>query len=95
MLSRRRRYRAGRVPTGFYRFENLHHKSVTGFGDGDYVRLRDEHGNDWRGTAEMQGDDTVRYRFQDNEGHMISGISDRSGIVLRDEHGNTWRGFVY
>jgi hypothetical protein len=95
MVYRRRRSRIGRAPTGFYRFENLNHKSVSGFGDGDYVRLRDEHGNVWRGSAEAQGDDTIRYRFRDSEGNVISGISDRQGILLRDEKGNTWRGFVY
>lgn len=95
MVYRRRRSRIGRAPAGFYRFENFHHKSVSGFGDGDFVRLRDEHGNDWSGSAEAQGDDTIRYRFRDSEGNVISGISDRLGILLRDEKGNTWRGYVY
>jgi hypothetical protein len=94
MLYRRRRARLSRVPGGFYRIENGH-RSVSGFGDGEYVRLRDENGAIWRGTAEPQGDDTVRYRFRDSNGNVISGISDRFGILLRDEHGNTWRGFVY
>jgi hypothetical protein len=92
---RRRATRSGRAPAGFYRFENLNHRCVSGYSDGDYVRLRDEHGNVWRGTAESQGDETVRYRFRDDFGHVISGISDRLGILLRDEKGNTWRGFVY
>ena len=94
MLYRRRRARIGKVPSGYYRFENGQ-KSVSGFGDGDYVRLRDEHGNIWRGLAEAQEDNTVRYRFRDSKGGTISGISDRFGIVLRDDKGNTWRGFIY
>jgi hypothetical protein len=94
MLYRRRRARLSRVPGGFYRIENGH-RAVSGFGDGDFVRLRDENGTIWNGTAESQGDDTVRYRFRDNNGNVISGISDRFGILLRDEHGNTWRGYVY
>jgi hypothetical protein len=66
-----------------------------GFGDGEYVRLRDEHGELWQGTVEVLFDDTVRYRFRDSRGRSITGISDRYGILLRDEKGNTWRGFVY
>jgi len=93
MIYRRRRLRS-RVPGGFYRFENRLQRSVSGFGDGDFIRLRDEFGNVWRGQAESQGDHTVRYRFRDSEGNVISGISDHFGILLRDEHGNIWRGYV-
>ena len=94
MVYRRRRARTSRVPGGFYRFENGK-QSVAGFGDGEFVRLRDEHGNLWRGTAEAQGDETIRYRFRDSSGNVISGVSDGFGILLRDERGNSWRGFVY
>ncbi len=93
MIYRRRRHRSS-VQSGFYRFEGGQHQSVYGFGDSDYIRLRDEFGNVWRGHAERQADDTTRYSFRDAEGNIITGISDRSGIVLRDEHGNTWRGFL-
>jgi hypothetical protein len=84
-----------RVPNGFYRFESIHQRSVGGFGDGDFIRLRDENGNVWRGQADVQDDETIRYRFRDSNGKTISGISDRFGILLRDEKGNTWRGYVY
>jgi hypothetical protein len=68
---------------------------VYGSGYGDFIRLRDEYGNVWRGEADAQSDGTVRYRFRDSNGNSISGISDSSyGVVLRDEHGNVWRGFV-
>jgi hypothetical protein len=67
---------------------------MSGFGDGDFVRLRDEYGNVWRGQAEYQSDDTVRFLLRDSEGNRISGISHESGIVLRDEFGNTWQGIV-
>ncbi len=93
MIYRRRRQRSS-VPHGFYRFEGGAQETVCGFGDSDYIRLRDEFGNVWRGHAEKQSDNLIRYLFRDNNGNTISGISDRSGIVLRDEHGNTWRGFV-
>ena len=93
MIYRRRRARSG-IPRGFFRFEGIHQRTVYGFGDGDFVRLRDEFGNIWRGQAERQSDDTIRFRFRDSDGNVISGISDSMGIILRDEHGNTWRGFM-
>ena len=93
MIHRRRRQRSS-VQSGFYRFEGGRGGTVCGFGDNDYIRLRDEFGNVWRGHAEKQADSTTHYSFRDSEGNIITGISDRSGIVLRDEHGNTWRGFV-
>lgn len=93
MIHHRRRLR-GSVQSGFYRFEGGPSGTVYGFGDSDYIRLRDELGNVWRGHAEKQSDSTTRYYFRDLEGKMITGISDRSGIVLRDEHGNVWRGFL-
>jgi hypothetical protein len=90
----RRRSSRNSVQSGFYRFEGGHNQTVYGFGDSDYIRLRDELGNVWRGHAEKQADDTTRYSFRDSGGNIITGISDGSGIVLRDEHGNTWRGFL-
>lgn len=93
MIYRRRRLKST-VRSGFYRFENRQRKTVFGFGDGDFVRLRDEHGNVWRGQAEAQEDDTVRFLFRDPDGNCISGISDDYGITLRDDSGNTWRGFI-
>ena len=94
MIYSRRRFRSS-VPGGFYRFENVRDKStVFGYGDGDFVRLRDEYGREWKGMAEKQGDGTIRLRFRDSEGHSISGVSDSFGIVLRDERGNLWRGLL-
>ena len=94
MVHRRRRLRA-RAPGGFFRFESLYHRVVSGFGDGEYIRLRDEYGNIWRGSVEVDDDDTIRYRFRDSDGRLISGVSDRHGILLRDERGHSWRGYVY
>ncbi|HUQ95091.1 MAG TPA: hypothetical protein VM120_25665 [Bryobacteraceae bacterium] len=94
MQSNNRRKRSG-ATGGFYRFEDLRTKSVLyGSGFGDFIRLRDEFGNVWRGEAEQMSDETVRYRFRDSNGKTISGLSDSYGIVLRDDKGNTWRGFV-
>jgi hypothetical protein len=65
-----------------------------GAGEAEYIRLRDEYGNVWRGWAERQDDFSVRYTFRDNSGNHISGVSDASGILLRDSRGKTWRGIV-
>ncbi len=65
-----------------------------GVGDGDFVRLRDENGNVWRGQAEHAEDKSIRFIFRDSNGKRISGISDSFGVTLRDEEGNTWRGFI-
>lgn len=95
MLRRRfRRTRYGSVPTGFYRFERPGGRPLQGYGMGEFVQLRDEFGNVWRGHAERLTDDSIHYRFRDSSGNTVSGISDRFGIVLRDQRGNTWRGFV-
>jgi hypothetical protein len=90
----RRRHTHSTSPGGFHRFQNSLRQIVYGHGDGDYIRLRDEYGNVWRGSATCEDDNTVRYRFRDQHGITISGISDAFGVVLRDERGNTWRGFV-
>jgi hypothetical protein len=94
MIYRKRRS-YGASSTGFFRFENLKTRSaMVGYGEGDYVRLRDENGTVWNGTADPQSDNIVRYRLRDDRGRSIIGISDSYGIILRDEKGNTWRGFV-
>ena len=93
MIYRRRRG-PGSLQAGYYRFETTMHRTVSGFGDGDFIRLRDEYGNVWRGTAERQDDNTIRYRFRDSKGRTVSGISDTYGIILRDHSGNVWRGFL-
>ncbi|MFN7919593.1 MAG: hypothetical protein U0Q16_05825 [Bryobacteraceae bacterium] len=91
MLRRRRRH----APTGFFHFSSTQYRSVSGFGDGEHIRLKDEQGNVWRGTAEVLEDNTVRYRFRNAEGRTISGVADGYGILLRDDRGQVWRGYVY
>ena len=63
MIYRKRRG-ARSVQGGYFRFETSMHRCVSGFGDGDFIRLRDEYGNTWRGMAERQDDNTVRYRLK-------------------------------
>ncbi len=93
MMTNRRRNNFGSKP-GYYRFQGAGNQVLQGFGDGDFIRLRDEEGHEWQGVAE--GFDTmVRFRFRDSKGNCLSGVSEGgNGIVLRDEKGNTWRGYV-
>jgi len=93
MIYRRRRSPSG-VGRGFFHFHDSSNRVVSGPGDGDYIHLRDEFGNEWRGIAERQPDDTIRYRFRSSNGDFITGISDGHGVILRDQKGNTWRGFL-
>jgi hypothetical protein len=84
-----------KVPGGFFSFEEQATKTrLHGFGYGDHIRLHDEYGNIWRGTADQGADDTVRYVFRDAMGRTITGVSDAFGIVVRDQKGKTWRGFI-
>ena len=92
MIYRRRRTRHGLV-SGFFRVQGKR-SEMAGVGDGDFIRLRDEYGTEWRGQAERQGDDTITFRFSDSDGNHVSGISDGYGIILRDAKGHSWRGFI-
>jgi hypothetical protein len=92
MIYKKRRGYQG-LPGGYFHF-SMGNRTIFGPGDGEFIRLRDEFGNEWRGVAERQGDDTIRYRFRDDSGNHISGMSDGYGVVLRDSKGNTWRGFI-
>ncbi len=92
MIYRRKRTRQSLI-SGFFRIQGKRGE-MTGVGDGDFIRLRDEYGNEWRGQAERQSDDTLRFRFSDLKGNHASGISDGYGIILRDEQGHSWRGFI-
>lgn len=95
-MIRRRRQRLSQGPSGFFHFTNSQHRSsISGFGEGNYVRLKDEYGRVWRGTAEVLEDHTVFYRFRSDAGKVISGVSDGYGILLRDERGQIWRGYVF
>lgn len=88
----RRRKQAG-VPGGIYHFQGKN-RSMTGSSDGDFIRLKDEFGNEYRGLIERGDDNTVRYRLRDNKGNYVSGIADGPDVILRDKNGNTWRGSI-
>jgi hypothetical protein len=90
----RRGSRHSRLPGGYLRFRAADRSTVHGFGEGDYIRMRDEFGNIWQGSATRDHDNIVRYRFRDHQGKYITGVSDSYGVTLRDEKGNTWRGFI-
>ena len=67
---------------------------VSGYGHGDFIKLRDEYGNVWLGSAETVDDNSTMHRFRDGTGKTLIGISSGLVVTLRDEKGNTWRGAV-
>ncbi len=82
-------------PGGFFTFEDkVGNIRLTGFGHGEYILLRDQLGNVWKGSAERGDDDLVRYTFRDHKGQTVTGVADGYGLVLRDDKGKIWRGFI-
>jgi hypothetical protein len=94
MTTNLRKRKRSLIRGGQYRLECGSGGILSGFGDGDFIRLRDEFGTEWHGSAEKQYDESVRFRFRDSEGHYATGVGDNFGITLRDDRGRTWRGFV-
>lgn len=89
------RQRKNTQPGGFFHLEEEKTKTrAFGFGLGDHIKLKDEYGNVWVGSATRTDDDTVVYRFKDASGKSLSGVSEGQVVTLRDERGNTWKGFV-
>jgi len=94
MIYSRRRKRT-HVPGGYFHLEEEKTKTrVTGYGHGDHIKLKDEYGNVWRGSAVRNSDNSVAYRFRDSKGRSLSGVSDNTVVTLRDEKGTTWKGFI-
>ena len=84
-----------RVPGGYFHLEEEKTKTrVFGYGHGDHIKLTDEYGNIWRGSAVRNSDNSIAYRFRDAKGRTLSGISDNLVVTLRDEKGNTWKGVI-
>ena len=49
-----------KIPGGFFSFEEEGANTrLYGFGHGEHLRLRDEFGNIWRGTAEKVSEESV------------------------------------
>jgi hypothetical protein len=89
-----RRRKGGRqVPAGFYYIQS-EGNAMQGFGDGEFIRLRDENGVLWQGTVDSDDSDSFHYRFRDERGNSISGYADEFGVLLQDGRGRTWRGYI-
>jgi hypothetical protein len=94
MIYTRQRKRT-QLPGGFFHLEEERTKTrVSGYGHGDHIKLKDEYGNIWRGTATRNDDNSVAYRFRDPKGRTLTGVSTDVVLTLRDEKGNTWKGVV-
>jgi hypothetical protein len=94
MIYKRRR-RGASEPGGFIQIEEqLTHRRASGFGMGGAIKLEDDTGGIWNGTAERNDDDTIYYRFRDSQGRLISGLGDGTYLMLRDDRGRSWKGFI-
>jgi len=83
------------VPGGFFHLEDEKTKTrVFGYGHGDHIKLKDEYGNVWNGSAMRNPDNSIVYRFRDSKGRTLTGVSDNVVVTLRDDKGNTWKGFI-
>jgi hypothetical protein len=83
------------VPGGFFHLEEEKSKTrVSGYGHGDHIKLKDEYGNVWHGSAVRNPDNSIVYRFRDAKGHSLTGVSDNVAVTLRDEKGRTWKGVI-
>ena len=90
----KRRTHSG-IPGGFFHLEEEKSKTrVTGYGHGDHIKLKDDFGNVWTGSAERGFDNSITYRFRNGVGRTLSGVSEGATVTLRDEKGTTWKGFV-
>ncbi len=94
MIYRKERKRT-QIPEGFFNLEDEKTKTrVSGYGHGDYIKLTDEYGNIWCGSASRNPDNSICYQFRDAQGNSLTGVSENMAITLRDVKGNTWKGFV-
>ncbi len=95
LMSGRTEKRRSALAGGFFHLEEEGTKTrVSGFGYDNHIKLKDEYGNVWLGTAERGNDNTVVYRFRDSKGRSLTGVSEHSVVTLRDEKGRTWKGFI-
>jgi hypothetical protein len=90
-----KRRKKQQMPGGFFHLEDEKTKTrVFGYGHGDSIKLKDEYGNVWMGSAIRNVDNSIVYRFRDPKGNSLSGISSGGNVTLRDDRGNTWKGFI-
>ena len=91
----RKKNRTSSEPGGYFHLENEKTKTrVHGYGHGDHIKLKDEYGNIWRGTAEKREEDEVYYHFRASNGRILTGVSSSFVVTLRDHKGETWKGFI-
>src|SRR6266849_1091178 len=89
-----RQRRLSRAPGGHFHLEEEKTRTcVFGYGHGDHIKLTDDYGNLWRGTAERNPDNSIVYRFRDHKGNSLSGVAHGDVVTLRDAVGRIWKGF--
>ena len=64
-----------RIPGGFFHLQEEKTKTrVAGYGHGDNIKLKDEYGNVWIGSAVRNPDNSIVYRFRDSKGRTLTGV---------------------
>ena len=82
-------------PGGFFHLQNEKTKTrVSGYGQGDNIKLQDEFGNVWFGSVTVNPDGSMLYRFRNDHGQTLSGVGTGQVVTLRDDRGHTWKGFI-
>ena len=90
-----RKREKNKQPGGYFHLQDEKTKTrVSGYGQGDHIKLKDEYGNLWFGSAMRNPDGSIVYRFRDEHGKSLTGVSHGEAVTLRDEHGSTWKGFI-
>lgn len=90
-----RKSRKNNQPGGYFHLQDERTKTrVSGHGQGDNIRLKDEYGNAWFGSALRNQDGSIVYQFRDEHGKSLTGVSHGEVVTLRDERGGTWKGFI-
>ena len=83
------------IPGGYFHLQEEGTKTrISGYGYGDHIKLKDEYGNVWRGSAVRNPDNSVVYNFRSTKGQVLSGVSESLVVTLRDGKGRTWKGVI-
>lgn len=91
----RKKFKHTTLIGGYFHLENEKTKSrANGFGYGDSIKIQDDYGNIWRGSAEKRDDDGVYYHFRCSNGRVLTGMSSSFVVILHDDRGETWKGFI-
>ncbi len=65
---------------------------VSGYGNGDFVSLKDEFGTTWAGFSYRGEDNRTYYHVTNPDGKRMTGVANDSSISFRDDSGRLFKG---